>query len=114
MIKLWLDDERDPCSRAIQNYFGADGDEVWVKTAGQAIHYLKQGNVVSISLDHDLGSGAGTGLDVAKWIEEQAYYRTLPRLSWSVHSMNPVGRRDIARTMKKADEFWDVQIDGNS
>lgn len=113
-MKLWLDDERDPTQTYIQSNFGADGDEVWVKTAAQAIHYLKQGDVVSISLDHDLGSGAGTGLDVAKWIEEQAYHRTLPRLSWSVHSMNPVGRKDIARAMRKADEFWNVQINGNS
>lgn len=115
-MKLWLDDERDPTEAYIQSNFGADGDEVWVKTVNQAIHYLQQGIVTHISLDHDLGIGVGgTGLTVAKWIEEQAYHGTLPRLSWSVHSMNPVGRKDIARTMRKADEFWDaIQIDGNS
>ena len=54
-IKLWLDDERDPKNPIIQNLFGAEGDEVWVKTAYAAIQYLRQGNVESISLDHDLG-----------------------------------------------------------
>lgn len=107
-IKLWLDDERDPKNPEIQSKFGAEGDEVWVKSAGTAIQYLKQGNVESISLDHDLGSGCGTGMDVAKWIEEQAFHGTLPRLWWAVHSMNPVGRKDMTRAMKKAEEFWNA------
>lgn len=108
-IKLWLDDERDPSAPNIQNHFGAEGDEVWVKTAAVAISYLRQGNVISISLDHDLGpASAGTGMDVAKWIEEQAFHGKLPRLSWSVHSMNPVGKKNMMRAMLRADEFWSV------
>lgn len=114
-VKLWLDDERDPKVPAIQNLFGAEGNEIWAKTAHVAINYLQQGNVVSISLDHDLGPPiAGTGMDVAKWIEEQAYYGTLPRLSWSVHSLNPIGKNNITLAMRKADEFWSAQIDGNT
>lgn len=114
-VKLWLDDERDPSVPNIQNYFGAEGNEIWVKTAAVAINYLQQGNVVSISLDHDLGpASAGTGMDVAKWIEEQAYHGTLPRLNWSVHSLNPIGKKNITRAMLKADEFWSAQIDGDT
>jgi len=106
-VKLWLDDERDPSSPMIQARFGADGDEIWVKTALVAIQYLQQGNVVSISLDHDLGpASAGTGMDVAKWIEEQAFRGTLPKLDWSVHSMNPVGAKNMKKALKKANEFW--------
>lgn len=108
-MKLWLDDERDPREPFIQSEFGADGDEVWVKTAGMAIHYLKQGGVESISLDHDLGpASAGTGLDVAKWIEEQAFHGQLPRLIWSVHSLNVVGSKNIMQAMLRAEEFWNA------
>lgn len=106
-MKLWLDDERDPTDPKIQCIFGSKGDEIWVKTASSAIAHLNQGQVESISLDHDLGPpSAGTGMDVAKWIEEQAFFGTLPRLTWSVHSKNPVGTKNMMRALAKADEFW--------
>ena len=85
--------------------FGAEGDEIWAKTASVAINLLKQGNVEFISFDHDLGT-SDTGLTVAKWIEEQAYLGKLPKLDWIVHSMNPVGAKSITQTMNKADKFW--------
>lgn len=105
-MKLWLDDERDPSDPFIQSEFGADGDEVWAKTAATAINHLRQGNVTSVSLDHDLGPRSGTGMDVAKWIEEQAFHGTLPRLAWAVHSMNPAGRANMIRALLRADDFW--------
>ena len=105
-MKLWLDDERDPKKPFIQSEFGAEGDEIWVKTAYQAICYLKQGNVESISLDHDLGESAGTGMDVAKWIEEQAFHGTIPRITWMIHSKNTVGVKNMTKALIKADEFW--------
>ena len=111
-IKLWLDDERDPRSAYIQSEFGANGDEIWVKTSDVAIQYLKHGNVESISLDHDLGPSSGTGLDVANWIEEQAFHGLIPRLTWYVHSMNTCGKKNILKAMEKADEFWTSQIEG--
>lgn len=107
-MKLWLDDERNPKSPLIQQDFGAEGDEVWVKTAQVAINWLKQGNVEFISLDHDLGSqSCGTGMDVARWIEEEAYHGTLPKLNWAIHSKNPVGRQNMMRALIKADEYWE-------
>jgi hypothetical protein len=106
-IRLWLDDERDPKDRYVKSHFGSDGEEVWVKTAQQAISRLRQNDVESMSLDHDLGPGAGTGYDVAKWIEEQAFLGTLPRLTWFVHSLNIVGRLEMTRALTKADEYWD-------
>ena len=106
-MKLWLDDERDPKQRNIQSQFGSEGDEVWAKTAAVAINHLKQGTFTFISLDHDLGpASAGTGMDVAKWIEEQAYHGTLPRLAWSVHSMNAVGRKNMTKALSNADKYW--------
>lgn len=106
-MKLWLDDERDPSDPKIKELFGSEGDEVWVKVADEAIHYLEQGGVESISLDHDLGPpSAGTGYDVAKFIEEQAFHGKLARLTWSVHSKSIVGRRAIAQAMMNAEKFW--------
>ena len=107
MIKLWLDDERNPDDPFIQEEFGAEPGMVWVKTAWAAISRLKDGNVCYISLDHDLGSDkAGTGSDVAEWIEERAYSRELPRLSWAIHSMNVVGSKNMTAAMQAADNFW--------
>lgn len=109
MIELWLDDERDPTDPYIQEEFGARDGMVWVKTAWAAISRLKDNNVSFISLDHDLGSGAGTGEDVAKWIEEQAYHGKLSRLDWSVHSMNIVGTKNIMAALFNANKYWEKE-----
>lgn len=106
-IHLWLDDERDPSNAYIKNNFGSRGDEVWVKTAAEAIKLLSQENVVSISLDHDLGPPeAGSGHDVAKWIEEAAFHGHLKPVKWRVHSANPVGSSNMAAALNSAERFW--------
>jgi hypothetical protein len=108
-MRLWLDDERDPKDPYTQSEFGAMGDEVWAKTAAVAINYLKQGRVTAISLDHDLGpASAGTGQDVANWIEEQAFHGTLRRLEWTVHSLNPVGKKSMVQALMNADRYWNA------
>lgn len=107
-MKVWLDDERDPRDPKIQSGFGAEGDEVWAKTASVAIYHLRTGRVEFISLDHDLGPAtAGTGMDVANWIEEQAFHGNLPRLVWAVHSKNTVGAKGMTQALTNADKFWD-------
>ena len=106
VIFIWLDDQRDPQSD-IGRQKGATGSETWVKTSHEAIEILKTGNVSFISLDHDLGElSDGSGYDVAKWIEEQAYYGNLSPLKWQVHSDNPVGVRNIKSALEQADKFW--------
>ena len=45
---------------------------------------------IFISLDHDLG-GKFTGYDLAKFIVEHK----IPLAGFNVHSMNPVGRKNI-------------------
>lgn len=106
-MKLWLDDERDPKNQKIQNEFGSIGDEIWVKTATDAIRYLSQNNIESISLDHDLGpESAGTGMDVAKYIEEQAFYGTLKPIVCFIHSKNSVGRKNMEHALRNAHKFW--------
>jgi hypothetical protein len=104
-MNLWLDDERDPKSKKIQEIFGAKGDEFWVKTYEDTIKILKTGKVKSISLDHDLGAEK-TGADIAKFTEGAAYWRLIPKLQWKVHSQNPVGSKNIIMALNKADEYW--------
>lgn len=107
MIDLWLDDERDPEDTRIQEVFGSFTGMVWVKTAEAAINRLVAGNVRYVSFDHDLGT-TKTGYDVAKWIEEQAYLGTIPRLNWSIHSLNPRGAKYISSAMSNADKYWEA------
>ena len=98
-MKLYLDDER-------QTPYG------WARafTAPEAIALLAAGGVDAISLDHDLGPPeAGTGYDVAAWIEEQAAVGVLAPLKWSVHSANPVGRTRMEAAMRSADRFWSAR-----
>lgn len=96
-MKIWLDDERDMPQRFDRHVY----------TAAAAVELLKTGEVTLISLDHDLGEPeAGTGYDVAKYIEKAAFDRTLPRLEWELHTSNPAGRRRMAAAMTNATEFW--------
>ena len=104
-MKIWLDDERDPCNPVIQSKFGAKGDEVWVKTSSHAIFLIKTEQVTHISFDHDLG-GDDNGYIVAQEIERLAYEKLINRINWRVHSQNPVGRNRIRAAMKNADKYW--------
>lgn len=94
-MRVWLDDER-PCP---------DG---WVlcKTAAEAIALLATGNVMEISLDHDLGTKE-TGYNVALFIEQGAYDRTLPRLVWNLHTASPVGLARMQAALMNAERYWD-------
>lgn len=77
-MKVFLDDERQT-------------PEGWVRTywPDETIELLKTGNVVELSLDHDLGDDErGTGYDVVCWIEEHvALYGFVPPII-HVHSAN--------------------------
>lgn len=110
-IKLWIDDVRPA------------PDSSWrhCRTAWHAIHCLESKfyNVVEISFDHDLGEfdagygvtgdalqgGDGTSMPVAKFIEERAHQGIKPP-EWNVHSMNPVGRKNLIATLESADRLY--------
>lgn len=81
------------------------GFDINPKTAQDAINLLKTGRVKFISFDHDLGpEEAGTGYDVAKWIEQAGYEDdnfVVPE--WQLHSANPVGRKNIEQAMRSAE-----------
>lgn len=90
MIRLWLDDLRDPTHHGRVGW-------TWVKTADEAIALLQTGRVVQASLDHDLDIHATlglppttrTGYDVVLWMDANNVY---PPCGVDVHSMNPTGR----------------------
>lgn len=96
-MRIWLDDVRLP----------PDGYSIHVGTAHGAIGILRTGMVTFISFDHDLGPDEnGTGYDVAKWIEENAYSGLLRSIEWEIHSANPIGRNNIEKAMLNAKKFW--------
>ncbi|MFD0726741.1 cyclic-phosphate processing receiver domain-containing protein [Lysobacter brunescens] len=81
-MRIYLDDERAT-------------PEGWTRVywPDEAIALLDTGNVVEISLDHDLGDDArGTGYDVIAWIEEAVVTRGFVPPVVRVHSANPATR----------------------
>jgi len=95
-MRLWLDDIRE---------MPKDFD-IWAKNSYEALVYLRIGNIKFISFDHDLGEGAGTGYDVAVWIEERAFRKKIGPIGWQIHSANTVGRNKIEMAMINADKYW--------
>lgn len=97
MRKVWLDDCRP---------MPADYD-IHVYTAKEAICLVRLNIVKAISLDHDLGDeSCGSGYEVAKWIEEAAFFNKIKRISWRIHSANPVGLKNMTMALEMADRFW--------
>ena len=94
-VFIWLDDERE-----INKMWTDIADEsvefILVRDADSCISALQDniGNKIFISLDHDLGIG-DTGYGVAKFIVAHSIEIT----GFNVHSMNPVGNRNILELM---------------
>lgn len=85
--KIYLDDLREP----------PDQTWMWVTTVKAAIGFLNQGNVKTISLDHDLGMTKDTGYDVLKWIEEKVFTddKYEPPIIM-IHTQNPVAEKTMS------------------
>ena len=69
-----------------------------------AIKLLDEGNVIELSLDHDLGDDEkfGRGIDVVNWLGEQQeiHDRPLwPEEGITLHTANAVGRDSMARAI---------------
>lgn len=76
-------------------------------TAAEAIAILEAGGIEEVSLDHDLGPPeAGSGYDVACWIEQAAHEGLTPPMRWNIHSANPVGMQRMTAALTNADRFW--------
>jgi len=77
---------------------------IQVTRADQAIELIDRGQVVELSLDHDLGDddGAGRGVDVVDFLAEQQVTRgrcLWPRDGITLHTANPYGRDAMRRTI---------------
>lgn len=92
--KLFIDDERFP----------KDEDFIITRSFKETIEYLKKNWCpVFITFDHDLGLNKDwkelNWYDIVKWIVEKdlkSNWKFIPtNFSFSVHSMNPVGRKNI-------------------
>jgi hypothetical protein len=98
MLQIWLDDLRDA------------PDPTWkvFRSAESLIDFLKEfnGEIATLSLDHDLGDGVKTGYDAVSWIEEQIATgkMTAPR-NIRVHSANPVGVKRISQAIESIRRF---------
>lgn len=94
MYYLFLDDERYPVPpwvpdlsldwRIVRNF----DDAVWhVRTFGLPTH---------MSLDHDLGANARTGMDFVKWLCDHIIDNDLkPDFDYAIHSRNPIGAQNM-------------------
>ena len=84
-LKVYLDDEREPPAGWTRVYW-----------PDEAIKLLESGNVIEISLDHDLGDDdRGTGYDVILWIEEAVVTRDFKPPEIKVHSANSSAREKM-------------------
>lgn len=114
-MRLWLDNIREPWK------YGALGF-TWVKTAREAIDYLKTGTVTFASLDHDLSLeqtmgvlkgydidheiyALDSGYTVVCWLEQNPEY--WPKEGCVVHSMNPAGRERMLQVIRRHYERYD-------
>jgi hypothetical protein len=95
-IRVWLDDIRPAPAGWTRAY-----------TAREAIALLAAGDVVEISLDHDLGDEAtcGSGYEVACWIEEAVALRGFEAPTILIHSKNVVGRERMFRAIESIERL---------
>jgi hypothetical protein len=92
-MKMRLDDIRTP----------PDSSWRWAKSSGEAMEMFCA-DVTEMSFDHDLG-GDDTAMPVAKRLEELAHAGECQRITWRIHSPNPVGRANLEAALKSADRF---------
>ena len=97
MKYLFLDDERNPTDVTWLHDFDPTLDWVVARTFDEACEYVVNHGIPDvISFDHDLGVGR-SGKDFANWlINYDLDHGIMPDgFSFTVHSMNPIGRRNI-------------------
>jgi hypothetical protein len=114
-MRVYLDDERNLeefLDRVTQlGYEVPKTDWIACRWPDEVIEHLKTGQVTVLSLDHDLGDKIYAevqkrkerkGMDVLTWMEDQVLNHGFkPPLHIIVHSMNPVGSRDMIRLVFK-------------
>lgn len=93
-IRLWIDDIRKPTDKFI-----------WIKSVKEAITFFTDNKdvVKEISLDHDAGDfGPPDYIYFLEWLEEKQHVGGWQiDATFHIHSMNPVGRDNMMRIIKK-------------
>jgi len=105
MIKIFIDDVRDP------SFIGWDISECKVfRTSNEAITFLlpvlqDADQNIKISFDHDLGFADDTTF-IASLLEEAAFKGKIKcKISWLIHSMNPVGAKNLKSILEAMDRY---------
>lgn len=94
-MRVYLDDERAT----------PDG---WVRTfwPSEVIALLETGQVLELSLDHDLGDDErGTGYDVVLWIEEAVALNGFVPPRITVHSANSSAREKMLAGIRSIEQL---------
>jgi hypothetical protein len=95
---LFLDDERFPPR---QSSNGTQRNWIICRTFEEAVTCVEKNGIPRhINFDHDLGLDENlnyrkTGADFTKWLVNWCMDNKWPWFNFSVHSMNPVGARNI-------------------
>lgn len=99
-MKVFLDDEREAPNGYLRTY-----------TASETIEILKSGNVLELSLDHDLGEleNVGTGYDVILWIEENVVLHDFIPPKIKVHSSNSSARVKMMLGVESIERFMKLK-----
>lgn len=109
MTKIFLLEDSESRIDWFKQTFG-DDNVVYSKNPEESLEYLKNSHFDIIFLDHDLGGAYtpgeyGDGIDLAKKMVEEEIHINTPII---VHSLNPVGAENIAKTLQKTHS--DVRI----
>lgn len=111
MYNLFLDDERHPCN--VNWIPGIDyTDSAWmvvtdIDTFKNAIE--EYGMPEFISFDHDLGEGLrNNGYACAQWLVLYCADNGYKFPKYKVHSMNPVGKKNIIEYITGAKKYLDI------
>lgn len=108
MFLIWLDDIRpvnSEYSQYIENDYYANPKSVnaakyWIERAEKMGH-----TDFLLDLDHDLGDYAddgGDGIKLIDWLIETG--RNTSNYQIKLHTMNPIGRKNMQRTI---DRYWE-------
>ncbi len=103
-MRVYLDDERAT----------PDG---WVRTfwPDEVIALLETGQVLELSLDHDLGDDErGTGYDVVLWIEEAVALNGFVPPKIAVHSANSSARDKMLAGIRSIEQRARVNVQRHS
>lgn len=92
---MWLDDLRVPTT-----------EYNWITNYNDFVTCITENGLpTSISFDHDLGTGK-SGYDCAKWLVEYCLDNDLDLPDYHVHSMNPVGKRNIEALLENFNYYY--------